>query len=520
MATKIEVRKRGEEDIIDKTVPGEVHPAQRIFWKDEAGSLYSQLGKQHMKGLIDTMDDFFGCPDYRSYPLSAETYHIEDIYFPMIVATTPNDFVKNMASSDVRTGFLPRHQFVIPSYVNPYWKGGRGPIKEDTDIDDKRTKALIHALKIIDMLLADGNIKISFEEGVLVKNGDSYEGIVNLWSGAREEYFKNRKHALDSYFSKYQTAAIKFAALIELGNLPYIIATMGEEAYKQGETIKTISLDGIPSLDEILDKILAVDIEKLKNIKIAKLVVTKESFIYAARLFDTVYIPYANLLTGELREANGSQQNITEKVFTVMQESRVITYGDLVRKVRPTNRQALLDVLEVMQDSGSLEIIKITGKTKPAIAYVYISQDHETFVHLPFSGCSFPINGYKTYICLTDNIDPQFKANIISMAQYMLNFIEENKIKNTNSLSYIANQIEEGDQNLKFSILQELKKHGNIIEGEEKYEVVSKEIPLDFCSYEIYEKYLSERKEQEGIEQKERSFKNTVQCEFAYWKKK
>ena len=409
MASRIEIRKKGEGgiEIINNVISGKIHPSQRIFWKDEAGSFYSQLGKQHMKGMIDTLDDFYGCPDYRDYPLSGEAYYLEDIYFPMIVATTPEDFYRNMASSDIRTGFLPRHEIVIPKYINKDWKNGRGAIKETSSNDEFNEMCLEKCIQIIDVLLNNANIKIDFEEGILHENGDYDKGMANLWSGTREGYFKSKNHALDSYFSKYQTAALKFATLIEIGNLPYIVASAYDKLIETGELDIIVKPDEVPCMDDILDAIYAVDIEKLKSIKIKKLIVSRQSFTYAARLFDTIYIPYANSLTNELGESNGVNQSATEKIFSIMQNSRIITHTDLLHKLKPENRKHLSEALEIIAEAEMMKKVTIKGKTKATTAYVYVPKDHEMFANLPYSGCSFPIKDFhmKIETVDADNID-------------------------------------------------------------------------------------------------------------------
>jgi hypothetical protein len=372
---------------------GEIPHGQRVYWKDEAGSLYSQLGKQHMKGCIDLFNELYDCKEKMpDYTLSNDTYELEKLYFAMIAATTYDDFCKHMTSGDANTGFLPRHLIVNPTYTRK-----RGPIRITSGEDTLRTKALIHSLKIINILFGENDIELDFEEGIISLDGDENAGFINKWSSERESLFCAKKHELESFFGKYQTTAIKLAALIDIGNLPYILSTM--ESLDVGEINTLVNPSEIPSDEEIYRKIMSVDLEKVAKLRIEKLTVTLASFVYAARLFDNVYLPYANSIMMNISEANGVQPSSIDKVYNVMRRRLVMERDKLLRTTKCCSND-LNCVIDSMEEAGSLKTVKISGKTKPTTAYVYIQNDNEKFATIPYSGNDMEISDFHTHVTL------------------------------------------------------------------------------------------------------------------------
>lgn len=381
--------KTGETEITELDKPGEIPHGQRTYLKDEAGSLYSQLGKPHMKGLIDLLNELYDCkakmPDYT---LSNDTYELERLYFTMLAATTSADFCKHMTSGDASTGFLPRHLIVNPTYPTV-----RGPLRVTSGEDSLRTKALIHSLKIINVLFGENDIELEFEEGILSLNGDDYAGFANKWSEGRELFFKAKKHELDSFFGKYQTTALKLAALIDIGNLPYVLSTL--DSLDISDINTTVNPTDIPNDDEIYQKILSVNLEKVAKLRIERLTVTLASYIYAARLFDNVYLPYASSIMADIGEANGVQPSTNDKVYNVMRARGKLTRNELLRKTKCNSHD--LDVaIASMEEAGSLKTVRILGKTKPIVVYVFIQMDNEEFTKLPYSGNDVDIKEFST----------------------------------------------------------------------------------------------------------------------------
>ena len=382
--------KTGEIVITELDKPGEIPHGQRVYWKDEAGSLYSQLGKPHMKGTIDLFNELYDCKEKMpDYTLSSDTYELEKLYFTMMAATTPADFCKHMNSGDSSTGFLPRHLIVNPTYHTV-----RGPMRETSGEDSLRTNALIHALKIINALFGENDIKLEFEEGILSLNGDDRAGFANKWSEERELFFRAKKHDLDSFFGKYQTTALKLAALIDIGNLPYILSTL-DSLVDRREINATVKQDDIPSDDDIYRKILSVDLDKVAKLRIEHLTVTLASFIYAARLFDNVYFPYASAIMSDIGEATGPQPSTNDKIYNVMRARGKVTRYELLRKIRCDSH--VMDIaLAAMVEAGSLKIVSVIGKTKPIAVYVFLQNDNEEFNKMPYSGNGMDINEFHT----------------------------------------------------------------------------------------------------------------------------
>ncbi|HEY3362239.1 MAG TPA: hypothetical protein VGK06_10605 [Methanosarcina sp.] len=382
--------KTGEVVITELDKFGEIPHGQRVYWKDEAGSLYSQLGKQHMKGTVDIFNELYECKEKMpDYTLSNDTYELENLYFAMIAATTTSDFCKHMTSGDANTGFLPRHIIVNPTYQRT-----RGPIRITSGEDSLRTKALIHSLKIINVLFGENDIELGVEEGVLSLNGDENAGFLNKWSAERKLFFSSRRHELDSFFGKYQTTALKLVALIDIGNLPYILSTM-DSLDDVSEINMKVNPSEIPSDEEIYRKIMAVDLEKVAKLRIERLTVTLASFIYAARLFDNVYLPYASSIMSDIGSANGVQPSIGDKVYDEMRKNLKIERSKLMRKIKCGSHDLNI-VVESMEEAGSLKTVRILGKTKPTAVYVYIQNDNEQFTKIPYSGNDMDIKEFRT----------------------------------------------------------------------------------------------------------------------------
>lgn len=189
--------KDGNEDVVELKQKQPIRKALCSLWKDEAGQFYAQLNKPHMQSTKELLCHFYDCPTDYDKSLSSKKFHIGEIYFSMNLATTPTSFIQNVTTKDVHTGFLARHNIVLPTYQKI-----RKPLTEDTDDDLITEKAFQLMLKLLDKILPIKPLRMRINKAELE--------MLDNWCKVREEYFaKERNETMGSFFARFQINIIK-----------------------------------------------------------------------------------------------------------------------------------------------------------------------------------------------------------------------------------------------------------------------------------------------------------------------
>ncbi len=351
------VRKDGTSTVerIDRDLQGNIPSSQMALWKDEAGQMYAAMGKAHMQGMGELFCKLHGCPSEYYKKLTSKSIVIENAYFTMNLATTPASFLKHANSGDIDTGFIARHLIVAPSYIKD-----RKPLKEDSERDNAVEQVITKALKTIDGILPDNELKFQFQEGVL--------DLIDRWAAEHEEFFARTKdEKMSSFFAKYQMDTVRIAALIELGNIPYYLAMNkrdSEEVHIQGK-FKDESTNYLDIIKDLPENI---------NYELTKLNISLASMLFALKTMDSVYLPHvANL---DFIDGKASFQNDVQKFYALMERVKKMNRSSMVKKF---SQSRLEEITYDAVAEGHIEVCQVATATKPQFWFVYKPTDTTNF---------------------------------------------------------------------------------------------------------------------------------------------
>ncbi len=350
----------------DMDVKGQIPSSQKTLWKDEAGQMYASMGKAHMQGMGELLNVLHGCQPEYNKKLVRKNIIIKDIYFTMNLTTTPESFMKHMTAENISTGFGPRHLIVSPSYIKP-----RKPITQSSKRDNEIEQVITKALKIIDNIFATQKLEIQYQEGIFET--------INEWAGEREEFFaKTENEKMASFFGKYQTAAVKIATLIELGNIPYYIAEM-----KMNPEKVHITASGDFYINDIYkneDKDYLKMINSLPDdtkFKLSNITISLASLQFALKMMDSMYMQY--IASMEFNESLNIRQNDIQKFYEILEKEKKVNHSIMLKKLGLSS-----DKLNAIQFDGvmmgHIEVCEVKTKTKPQIWYVYKKDEGKNLV--------------------------------------------------------------------------------------------------------------------------------------------
>ena len=378
--TTVKRTKEGSEPVIDY----QIHPIRKAvcaLWKDEAGQFYAQLNKPHMQSTKELLCHLYDCPPEYGKTLSGKKFHVDEIYLSMNLATTPTSFIQNVTTKDVHTGFLARHNIVNPSYTKK-----RKGITEDSDEDLIHEKAFEILIKIIDKLLPERNIR--------VRIGNEELAILDNWCREREEYFaRERNETMGSFFARFQMNVIKIATLIDLGNLPACLALYINEvdnSYSENKIIinhrEIISKKGSLALHTpyYLNCIVSLlNNSNISDYNISSMCISIDSMIYAMKLYDSVFLPYAYQICLQGKVAIFT--NYLSNIYNILQDKRKIDRANLMRLSNVSKRVDFDEAMETLKEAGAVIEYKVKGKTKPISAYVYVPSPYTKLFFTPIN---------------------------------------------------------------------------------------------------------------------------------------
>ena len=303
----------------------------------------------------------------------------------MNLATTPTSFIQNVTTRDVHTGFLARHNIVNPTYQKQ-----RKPITEDTDDDLMVEVAFQLLVKLIDKLLPDKPLR--------VRIGKEELKILDDWCKEREEYFaKERNETMGSFFARFQINVLKTAALIDLGNIPaslYLYNIDVDNSYSKNEIIirptEIISKKGflLTQKGNYLNNIVShLNDSNISDYIISSLSISKNSLIYAMKLYDSVFIPYAYQICIDSKVELFT--NYLSNIYKIIQEKKKIERSNLMRLSNVSKRADFDEAIETLKEAGALLEYRVRGKTKPITVYVYMPSP---YTKLKFNEANHDIN--------------------------------------------------------------------------------------------------------------------------------
>lgn len=306
MATKTFVRSAGTEwiNVSEEYADEEckIKRSQRVYIRDEASRMFVQMKEQGKDSLESLLLKLHGGRTFRKL-LANKKEHIEEPFFSMFVATTPEGFTKNITKAHLESGFLGRNQITNPNYGRA-WK----PLQEDSESDTQVEKDLIDKLKLLDSVLGD-SIRFGFQDGALK--------MLNDWVEERVTYYmKKRDNDNLVLIPRFQESAISMAILIELGNIPNFV----------GEN---------------------------KNVVLKSLNISKASMGFALKLIDSVFAPYLDTL-GLREESMRYEKGDLAKVERLLKKHRKLDHSTILRntgiKARP-----LKEIYETLIEAGVIE---------------------------------------------------------------------------------------------------------------------------------------------------------------------
>ena len=389
IADKITTKKRtkdGYEDCLETPQYGKIRKAICALWKDEAGQFYAQLNKPHMQSFKELMCHLYDCPANYTKSLSSKKIDVDEIYFSMNLATTPTSFINNVTTKDVSTGFLARHNIVNPSYQKD-----RKDITEDSDENIITQSALQEILKILDKLLPEKSLRVNI--------GKEELKILNAWCKDREEYFaRERNEIMGSFFARFQINVLKIALLLDLGNVPaslYFYKNCVDNSYSENRIIirqgEIISKNGksVLQTDNYLNNIVShLNNSNISDYNISRMCISKSSLIYALKLYDSVFIPYAYQICINSKVALFT--NYLSNIYNILQDKKKIDRANLMRLSNVSKRADFDEAMETLKEAGAVIEYRVKGKTKPISAYVYVPA--------PYTKLKFDASNYTTEV--------------------------------------------------------------------------------------------------------------------------
>lgn len=206
-------------DLEDSLLPDDFTPEALVkfladtpytgFLRDEVGDFLSRLKRQYQLGLDAFLCKMYDCPPSYKRKLKKEEYLLEDIYMPMLWATTPKQFADFSMEGHLETGLFPRMLFIWPQR-----KKESKDLRIVTTEEEKKRMKLEKWLKDIYNAFGSSNteIVIGIDEEALK--------IFNKWVKDYETYLqeKGEDESISLFFGRLSTNVIKMAVLFEIGD--------------------------------------------------------------------------------------------------------------------------------------------------------------------------------------------------------------------------------------------------------------------------------------------------------------
>ncbi len=280
--------------------------SQRPYIRDEVSQMYAQMAKPTNAHLEQMLLKLHNCETYDK-ALVMKRQIVEDPFFTMFVATTPEGFKKYMTKDNIRSGFVARQ---LPT--NPSYQKARKPLQEDSANNEQLIQDVISDFRLIDSVLgySETSIHASFQEGALQ--------MLDEWCAEREAYYME-KHDEDHgvFVPRFQENACSLALLIEIGNIPSVV-------------------------------------DRTKSNLLESIKISRNSMGFALKLIDSVFAPYIESLGLREEATNIFENGDVAKLERLMQKHRQLSHTKIIQntkiKISPLN-EALITLL----NAGMLE---------------------------------------------------------------------------------------------------------------------------------------------------------------------
>ena len=301
--------------------------SQRPYIRDEVSQMYAQMAKPTNAHLEQMLLKLHNCETYDK-ALVMKRQIVEDPFFTMLLATTPEGFKKYMTKDNIRSGFVARQ---LPT--NPSYQKARKPLQEDSANDEQLIQDVISDFRLIDSVLGscETSIHASFQEGALQ--------MLDAWCAEREAYYME-KHDDDHgvFIPRFQENASSLALLIEIGNIPNVV-----------------------------DKTKVNTLESLK--------ISRNSMGFALKLIDSVFAPYIDSLGLREEAANIFENGDVAKLERLMQKNRKLSHTKIIQNTK-IKTSPLNEALVTLYEAGVLEPCFVKdGSREKSRWYNYIPPD-------------------------------------------------------------------------------------------------------------------------------------------------